>query len=108
MATKTEKRASPPLGSENTKEFQKDWDRLLKSGRYNMSNLKEAMLLIIANEGLAEGYRDHELSGDMAGIRECHVGGDFLLLYIVEMVSAKSQWGAVSFVRAGTHSEMFK
>ena len=108
MATKEEKRARPPLESLNTKEFQKDWDKLLKSGRYDMSRLKETMLLVIANDGMPPEYLDHELSGDLAGIRDCHVGGDFLLLYKIDMASAKSIWGTASFLRAGTHSELFK
>jgi mRNA interferase YafQ len=100
------KRAAPPLASENTKSFQKDWDRLLKSGRYDMGRIKETMLLIIANNGpLPPEYQDHQLAGDWADFRECHVGGDFLLIYQIAMVN--KMWGAVIFARAGTHSELF-
>jgi mRNA interferase YafQ len=100
------KRAAPPLESENSKGFRKDWDRLLKSGRYDMGRLKETMLLIIANDGpLPPEYKDHQLTGDLADYRECHVGGDFLLIYRVVMVD--KLWGAVFFARAGTHAELF-
>ena len=30
----------------------KDWERLSRSGRYDMNRIKEAMLLLIANEAL--------------------------------------------------------
>jgi mRNA-degrading endonuclease YafQ of YafQ-DinJ toxin-antitoxin module len=45
-----EKRANPPRSSDRTKQFRKDWERLSHSGRYDMHHLKEAMLLLIANE----------------------------------------------------------
>lgn len=100
------KKAAPPLESENSKRLQKDWDKLLKSGRYDMGRLKETMLLIIANAGpLPAEYKDHQLEGQWAEYRECHVGGDFLLVYQVVMVD--KLWGGVFFARAGTHSELF-
>ncbi|MES2633603.1 MAG: type II toxin-antitoxin system YafQ family toxin [Pseudomonadota bacterium] len=106
MASAYGKRANPPLASENTKDFQKDWDKLLKSGRYEMGRLTETMLLIISNQGaLPPEYKDHQLAGEWADFRECHVGGDFLLIY--QLVPGKKAWGAVIFARAGTHSELF-
>ncbi|WP_273453372.1 type II toxin-antitoxin system YafQ family toxin [Nevskia ramosa] len=96
------KRAPLPLRSDYTKQFKKDWERLTHSGRYDMQALKEAMALIVANKGdLPAGYRDHELAGDWADHRECHVGGDFLLIYLLPSKES------VVFVRAGTHSELF-
>ena len=72
------KRAPLPRQSYYEKGFTKDWQRLTRSGRYNMNRLKEAMLLLIANTGsLSREWRDHELTGDWSGHRECHVGGDF-------------------------------
>ena len=96
------KRASLPRASDYAKQFRKDWERLTRSGRYNMRQLKEAMLLLIANEGpLAAEWRDHELMGEWADHRECHIGGDFLLIYRIE-------GSGVIFVRAGTHAELFE
>ncbi|MEN9437380.1 MAG: hypothetical protein RIR09_2035 [Pseudomonadota bacterium] len=66
-----------------------------------MQRLKDAMLLLIANEGaLSAEWFDHELGGDWADHRECHAKGDLLLIYRLEADS-------VIFVRAGTHSELF-
>lgn len=40
------------------------------------------MLLLIANDGpLGPEWLDHPLGGDWDGHRECHIGGDFLLIY---------------------------
>ena len=45
---------------------------------YNMRQLKEVMLLLIANdEPLGAEWLDHQLRGEWADHRECHVGGDF-------------------------------
>lgn len=87
--------------------FLKDWDRLARSGRYDMHALKRAMLLIAANDGpLGAEWKDHPLKGDWRGHCECHVGGDFLLIYYVDAKAGPS--GTVVFVRTGTHSELFR
>lgn len=99
------KRASLPRVSDYTKEFQKDWQRLSHSGRYGMNRLKEAMLLLIANDGpLPPQWLDHPLTGEWKGHRECHIGGDFLLIYRLD---DSNKLGLVVFVRCGTHSELF-
>ena len=39
-------------------------------------------MLLIANDGpLPPEWLDHPLMGDWVGHRECHIGGDFLLIY---------------------------
>lgn len=96
------KRAALPRATDYTKAFQKDWERLSRSGRYDMKRLKEVMLLLIANDApLGPEWLDHPLKGEWADHRECHVGGDFLLIYQVE-------GKLINFVRAGTHSELFE
>jgi mRNA interferase YafQ len=98
----SQKRANLPRASDRSKAFLKDWERLSHSGRYDMNRLKEAMLLLIANDGpLPPEYLDHALSGDWEDFRECHIGGDFLLIY--QLPDKHS----IKFARAGTHSELF-
>jgi mRNA interferase YafQ len=64
---------------------QKDWDRLSRSGRYDLKRLKEAMVLLIGNDApLGREWLDHPLKGDWADHRECHLGGDFSLMYRLE------------------------
>lgn len=100
------KRSTLPRPSDFTKTFLRDWTRLTHSGRYNMRQLKEAMLLLIANDApLGPEWKDHPLTGDWSDHRECHVGGDFLLVYRLESRGAVEQ---IVFVRAGTHSELFE
>ena len=99
--TASSKRASIPRRSDYTKAFEKDWLRLSRSGRFDLHTLKEAILLLIANDApLPPEWLDHELKGQWADHRECHIGGDFLLIY-------QADDEAINFVRAGTHSELF-
>jgi mRNA interferase YafQ len=100
------KRAALPRASDYTKTFLQDWEKLSRSGRYNMKQLKELMLLLIANdEPLGPEWLDHPLKGGWSSHRECHIGGDFLLIYRLE---GKNPHEIVVFVRAGTHAELFE
>jgi len=104
---KSTKRAKHPRACDYAKAFSKDWERLSNSGRYDMNRLKEVMLLLVANDApLDADWKDHPLKGEWAGYRECHVGGDFLLNYKVDDSSGKS--GMIVFIRAGTHTELFR
>ena len=70
-----------------------------------MHLLKEAMLLLIANDApLGAEWLDHALKGDWANHRECHIGGDFLLIYRIDDAIKIS---SIVFVRAGTHADLF-
>ena len=101
------KRAPHPRACDFAKVFSKDWDRLSRSGRYNMNRLKQVMLLLIANDApLGPEWKDHPLKGEWSGARECHIGGDFLLIY--QLDESASPGGTIVFVRAGTHSELFR
>lgn len=96
------KRTAPPRVADYAKAFRKDWERLSRAGRYDMKQLKEAMLLLIANDApLGPEWLDPPLTGDWADHRECHIGGNFLLIYQIED-------DQINFVRAGTHSDLFE
>ncbi|MFQ6163789.1 type II toxin-antitoxin system YafQ family toxin [Sinorhizobium meliloti] len=98
------KRASLPRQSSHTKQFQKDWERLSRSGRYDMVALKKVVGLIVDNDGpLPAELKDHELTGDWKDHRECHIGGDFLLISTLD-----ERKNLVVFVTAGTHAELFE
>jgi mRNA interferase YafQ len=101
------KRTNPPRRVDYAKSFLKDWERLIRSGRYDMARLKTAMLLLIAGDApLGPEGKDHSLKGEWSRHRECHIGGDFLLVYLVDDTAGPS--GTIVVVRAGTHSELFE
>ena len=105
--SKSDKSARLPRSSDYTKAFLKDWDRLSRTKRYNMAQLKDAMMVLVSNDALlGPEWKDHALKGDWLGTRECHIGGDFLMIY--ELGDDASAVGKIVFVRLGTHSELFK
>jgi mRNA interferase YafQ len=96
------KRTNPPRTTDYAKQFLRDWERLSRCARYDMKLLKSVMLQLIANdEPLGPEWRDHQLKGNWSDHRECHIGGDFLLIYRLDGDS-------IVFVRAGTHAELFE
>ena len=92
------KRTKLPRASDLTKQFLKDWQSLERSGRYDMYRLKTVMVALVSGDELPAERLDHALSGDWKDHRECHVGGDFLLVY--QLRNADKD---IIFVRAGTH-----
>lgn len=103
--TTKSKRTNLPRDSGRSKQFIKDWEDLSCSGRYDMNELKVVMMLLIENSvPLPAEYSDHSLNGKWKGHRECHIGGDFLLIYKLNGSGAKEE---IVFVRTGTHSELF-
>lgn len=105
MKTAVSKQAKMPRACDFDKDFKKDWQKLSHAGRYDMKHLKAIMLQLIANdEPLGAEYKDHALKGAFEeGTRECHIGGDFLLVYRLWQSSK-----GIIFVAAGTHSELFR
>lgn len=84
-----------------TTKFQKDLKRMEKSG-YNISLLIDIIKKLASGETLPEKNRDHSLSGDYIGCRECHITPDWLLIYEI----ADSEL-ILYLTRTGTHSDLF-
>lgn len=81
--------------------FKKDYKRIVKRG-YDVYKLNEVLELLIQEIELPEKYRDHNLTGDYIGYRECHITPDWLLIYKV----SQSELTLV-LTRTGTHSDLF-
>jgi mRNA interferase YafQ len=74
-----------PRLCDHTKTFAGDWLRLSQARGADMSPLKQAMLTLIANENpLGPMWRAHTLKGEWADHFECHLGGDFRLIYQIQ------------------------
>ncbi len=67
----------------------------------DMQKLGDVIDLLQAEEPLPEHSRDHALTGNYVGHRECHLTPDWLLIYKVED-------GILILVRMGSHSELFR
>ena len=67
----------------NTTQFKKDY-KLAKKRGLNIKLLKEVVSKLANGEQLESKYKDHMLSGNWSGHRECHIQPDWLLIYYVE------------------------
>lgn len=99
-------KASAPRRSGRTKQFVKDWKRLARSGRYPIQAPKDVMRLLIDNRGpLPPGFFDHPLKGEWIDHRDCHIRGDWVLVYRIDVTP---QGEEIVFVRTGTHAALFE
>lgn len=88
---------------ERSTAFKRDYKREAK-GRHRATLAAEllAVLTMLANDKpLDPRYRDHDLSGDWAGYRDCHIKPDLVLIY------RKPDAGTLRLARLGSHSELF-
>ena len=65
------------------------------------TGLIEVLYKLLNDEILPEKYRDHHLSGDWLGYKECHIKPDLLLIY------KQSEDNMLRLARLGSHSELF-
>ena len=66
-----------------------------------MDKLFDILELLRQDKPIPEENRPHPLTGDYAGHMECHIEGDFLLIWF------DPQCDVISLVRLGSHSELF-
>lgn len=85
-----------------TNQFKRDL-KLAKKQNKNLDKLFE-VIDVLANGGtLDEKYRDHYLSGNYKGTRECHIEPDWLLIYEI-----REDVLVLMLYRLGTHAELFR
>ncbi len=83
------------------KSFKKDIKRFANQPK-KLRELYEFVDKYLRNEiPIPAKYRPHMLIGDYAGHMECHIEGDFLLIWFDESSSL------VKLIRLGSHSELF-
>jgi mRNA interferase YafQ len=80
-----------------TNQFKKDL-KLMEKRRRNMDKIYEIIAMLIWGEPLPERCREHRLSGNYEGLTDCHIEGDWVMLY------RKSEEKVV-FYYTGTHSD---
>ncbi|MDY6269299.1 MAG: type II toxin-antitoxin system YafQ family toxin [Selenomonadaceae bacterium] len=89
------------LRLEMTAKFRKDY-KLCKKRGLKISLLKDVINTLLAEKPLDERHRDHALTGNYAGFRECHIQPDWLLVYAI-----KKEQLVLTASRTGTHSDLF-
>jgi len=82
--------------------FKKDVRRIAKRG-VNMDLLDEVIVMLRERKPLPKKYRDHPLTGNWVGHRECHIQPDWLLIYRIDNKAL-----ILTATRTGTHNEILK
>ena len=80
--------------------FKKDLKLMEKRGK-SIDKLKTVIRQLIEEKPLEAKYSDHPLKGNYIDTRECHIEPDWLLVYLVK-------GDFITFVRTGSHSDLFK
>ena len=88
----------PPLTPRPGAEFKRDLKRLKKRGK-DMEKLRAVVETLCARGRLEPKHKDHALSGDWKGWRDCHVEPDWLLIY-------REEAGKLELGRTGTHADL--
>ena len=84
-----------------TSRFKKDYKSAMK--RHLDISLLDDVIRTLANcEPLPDKNKDHALTGNYSGYRECHIKPDWLLIYQI-----KSDLLILTLSRTGTHSDLF-
>ena len=84
-----------------TTQFKKDFKLVIKRG-LKIELLEEVIAALAMGETLSEKHKDHALTGNWIGHRECHVLPDWLLIYRIE-----DDVLVLTLTRTGTHIDLF-
>ena len=82
-----------------TTQFKKDYKRIKKQQK-DLLKLKKVLDLLTSKKKLPLKYRDHNLSGQWIGHRDCHIEPDWILIYRITSDSLYLE-------RTGSHSDLF-
>lgn len=82
-----------------TNRFLKDLKRASMRGKH-IDKLEGIVNLLQRSRPLPVKNKDHQLTGNWSGYRECHIESDWLLIYQTDEES-------LFLVRTGTHSDLF-
>ena len=84
-----------------TNSFKKDYKKAIKRG-FKIEKLNLVISKLANCENLEDKYRDHALTGEFIGLRECHIEPDWLLICAIENNSL-----ILTLSRTGSHSDLF-
>jgi len=79
--------------------FKKDFKRAERQNK-PINILQEVIQSLLNNKKLDVKYDDHQLKGVYKNYKECHLTGNWLLIY-------KKDKDSLMLIRTGSHSELF-
>lgn len=88
---------------ERSTAFKRDYKREAR-GKHRATleaDLRAVLVALASDTPLEPRHRDHDLSGNWAGYRDCHIKPDLVLIY------RKPDPHTLRLARLGSHSELF-
>jgi mRNA interferase YafQ len=87
-----------------SKKFEKKLEKLIQNGlkQKYIDDIYSVIDTLGTGKKLETSYRDHKLSGNLGGYRECHIQGDLLLVYQINKDEL-----ILLLINIGSHSDLF-
>ena len=90
------------LKLETTVQFRRDYKKMRKRG-LDRALIESVIDTLLREKPLAPKYRDHALTGNYKGFRECHIQPDWLLIYKIDRGNL-----ILTAARTGTHADLLE
>ena len=84
-----------------TTQYKKDYKRFRNNPK-KVEALKKVLLMLKNEQPIPARFQPHILYGEYRGCMECHIQGDFLLIWF------DKESDIIELVRLGSHSELFR
>ena len=85
-----------------TSRYKKSLKKMLKRGR-DINKITAVVRTLAMGDTLPPQYKDHALSGDLEGLRDCHIENDWILLYFYSTDGEL----ILTLTDTGSHSDLF-
>jgi len=83
-----------------TKRYKKSLRKMIRRGK-DVKKIADVVRMLANGETLPPQYHDHALVNDLAGLRDCHIESDWVLLYTI-----KENVLVLTLSNTGTHSDL--
>lgn len=83
-----------------TSRYKKSLKKMLKRGK-DIKKISAVVRMLANGETLPPQFRDHALSGDLIGFRDCHIENDWVLIYKIQ-----NDILILTLADTGTHSDL--
>jgi len=88
-----------------TSQFKRELKRAVRRG-CDLAAIRDVVHQLADGIPLPPRHRDHALTGNFAGFRECHVTPDWLLVYLIDGKTLTLTL-TLTLTRTGSHSDLF-
>ena len=85
-----------------TSRYKKSLKKMLKRGK-DINKITAVVRTLAMGDTLPPQYKDHALSGDLEGLRDCHIENDWILLYFYSTGGEL----ILTLTDTGSHSDLF-